>query len=196
MIEAEAKSGEAPSAPLHYGWVIVLVGTLTIAACLGLARFAFGMLLPSMREALGMTYDEMGVLGTANFAGYLAAVALTPFLLRRFTPRVLIAGGLVLIAACMLGISAGGSYLSVLILYTLVGIGSGLANIPLMVLVSYWFRRRRRGRAAGLMPGGGRNGRVKPRPLFPLTSKERFREKVFRHCGCCCFHPCYRLCHL
>ena len=39
---------------LHYGWVIVLVGTLTIFACLGLARFAFGMLLPSMSSALQM----------------------------------------------------------------------------------------------------------------------------------------------
>jgi MFS family permease len=135
----------------HYGWVIVAVGTLTIVACLGLARFAFGMLLPSMREVLAMTYDEMGFLGTANFAGYLASVAVTPFLLRRITPRLLITGGLVLIAACMLGISISGGYLAVLILYTLVGIGSGIANIPLMVLVSFWFHRERRGRAAGLI---------------------------------------------
>jgi len=54
---------------LHYGWIVALVGTLTIFACLGLARFAFGMLLPAMREALGMSYDEMGFLGTANFSG-------------------------------------------------------------------------------------------------------------------------------
>lgn len=136
---------------LHYGWIIVGVGTLTIAACLGLARFAFGMLLPSMREALAMTYDQMGFLGTANFTGYLVAVALIPFLLRRLTPRQLIAGGLLLIALCMAAISVSTSYRQVLILYSLVGIGSGFANIPLMVLVSYWFRRERRGRAAGLI---------------------------------------------
>ncbi|MDX2496148.1 MAG: YbfB/YjiJ family MFS transporter, partial [Desulfuromusa sp.] len=72
-----------PKSRLHYGWVIVFAGTLTIVACLGLARFAFGMLLPSMRDALGMSYDEMGLLGTANFAGYLVAVGFTPLLLRR-----------------------------------------------------------------------------------------------------------------
>ncbi len=142
---------ESTQKGLHYGWIIVLVGTLTIVACLGLARFAFGMLLPSMREALGMSYDEMGLLGTANFAGYLTAVGLIPFLLRRFTPRKLIAGGLLLISGCIFGISLCNSYSPVLVLYTLVGIGSGLANIPLMVLVSYWFRRERRGRAAGLI---------------------------------------------
>ena len=99
---------------LHYGWVIVLVGTLTIFACLGLARFAFGMLLPSMSGALQMSYDEMGFLGTVNFAGYLVAVALSPLLLRRFSPRQLIASGLLLISACMYGISAGSSYLMIL----------------------------------------------------------------------------------
>lgn len=136
---------------LHYGWVVVFVGTLTIFACLGLARFAFGMLLPSMRDVLGLSYDEMGFLGTVNFAGYLAAVAVSPLLLRRFSPRQLIASGLFLIALCMLGIAAGNSYLVILLFYTCVGVGSGLANIPIMVLVSYWFRREKRGQAAGLI---------------------------------------------
>ena len=52
-----------PVASLHYGWIIVMVGTLVIFACLGLARFAFGMLLPSMSAGLGISYDEMGFFG-------------------------------------------------------------------------------------------------------------------------------------
>jgi MFS family permease len=135
----------------HYGWVVVFVGTLTIFACLGLARFAFGMLLPSMREALSMSYDEMGFLSTGNFAGYLVAVAMAPLLLRRFSPRQMIASSLLLIAVCMSGIAVVDSYLLTLLLYTCVGIGSGFANIPVMVLVSYWFRREKRGQAAGLI---------------------------------------------
>jgi len=131
-----------------------MVGTLVIFACLGLARFAFGMLLPSMSAGLGLSYDEMGFLGTGNFTGYLAAVAMSPFLLRRFTPRQLIAAGLFLIAAGMFGIAAGNGYLMILLLYTAVGFGSGFANIPVMVLVSYWFRREKRGRAAGLIVVG------------------------------------------
>lgn len=155
---------------LHYGWVIVLVGTLSVFACLGLARFAFGMLLPAMREALVMSYDEMGFLGTANFAGYLVAVALTPLLLRYRTPRELIASGLVLIAACMLGIGVSSSYLMVLVLYTLVGVGSGVANIPVMVLVSYWFRRDKRGKAAGLIVIGSGFAIIFSGFLIPLLN--------------------------
>jgi nitrate/nitrite transporter NarK len=79
---------------------------------------------------------------------------MAPFLLRRFSPRQLIASGLLLISLCMFGIAAGNSYLMILSLYTCVGIGSGLANIPIMVLVSYWFRREKRGQAAGLIVVG------------------------------------------
>ncbi|NIQ10442.1 MAG: YbfB/YjiJ family MFS transporter, partial [Gammaproteobacteria bacterium] len=82
---------------------------------------AFGMILPSMSSALQMSYDEMGFLGTGNFAGYLASVAVVPVLLKRYSPRQLIAGGLLLISACMFGISAGTSYTLILILYVMVG---------------------------------------------------------------------------
>lgn len=151
MQEAAEKNPNDKAPGVHYGWVVAAVGTLTIFACLGLARFAFGMLLPSMSEALTMSYDDMGFLGTGNFAGYLAAVAMSPFLLRRFSPRQMITLGLLLIAVCMFGIAACDSFLLVLLLYGLVGAGSGFANIPVMVLVSYWFRREKRGRAAGLI---------------------------------------------
>lgn len=154
MNQSESPVVSLPSKSIHYGWVVVLVGTLTIFACLGLARFAFGMLLPSMSAVLGMSYDEMGFLGTGNFAGYLVAVGLAPFLLRRFSPRQMIASGLFLVAFCMSGIALSGSYLLILLLYSCVGLGSGFANIPIMVLVSYWFHRERRGRAAGLIVVG------------------------------------------
>ncbi len=140
--------------PFHYGWVIVFTGILTLFACLGLARFAFGMLLPAMGTGLALGYDEMGFISTGNFAGYLASVALAPLLIRHYRPRLLIAFGLLLIAACMLGISRSHGFITVLALYACVGVGSGFANIPVMVLVSHWFRRERRGRAAGLMVMG------------------------------------------
>lgn len=139
---------------LHYGWVIVLTGALTVFACLGLARFAFGMFLPSMSISLNLSYDQMGFLGTGNFAGYLLAVTMTPFILRRLSPRQMIASGLFLIAVCMFGIAASQGYRWVLVLYFIVGLGSGFANIPVMVLVSYWFRSQKRGRAAGLIVVG------------------------------------------
>jgi sugar phosphate permease len=161
---------------LHYGWVIVIIGTLIVFACLGLARFAFGMLLPSMSTALAMSYDEMGFLGTGNFAGYLIAVATTPFLISVFGPRRLIALGLSLIAFCMFGIAAADRFVQVFLLYTVVGVGSGFSNIPVMVLVSYWFRSEKRGRAAGIIVIGSGFAIMFSGLVIPILNQRNFEN--------------------
>lgn len=135
----------------HYGWVIVAAGAMTVFACLGLARFAYGMLLPLMGKSLQLRYDQMGFISTGNFAGYLAAVATAPFSMRRWSGRKTIAAGLALAGTCMILIGFADGFRGILALYFLTGIGSGLANVPMMVLVSHWFLRETRGRAAGLM---------------------------------------------
>ncbi len=155
----------------HYAWVIVVVGVLAIFSCLGLARFAFGMLLPAMRSGLALGYDQMGYISTGNFAGYLIAVALTPLLIRRLKARALIVAGLLLIAVCMLGISWSHGFFLVLVLYFCVGLGSGFTYIPVMVLVSHWFRRDRRGRAAGLMVTGSAIGIIFSGFLIPRLNQ-------------------------
>ncbi|MFO8083659.1 MAG: YbfB/YjiJ family MFS transporter [Desulfobacterales bacterium] len=137
--------------PFHYGWTIVFTGTLILFACLGLARFAYGMLLPAMRTGLGLNYDQIGFISTGNFAGYLIAVIAAPALIRRFKPQITIVGGLLLIGLGMLGISRSSSFQAVLVLYALIGVGSGFALIPAVVLVSHWFRPAHRGLATGLM---------------------------------------------
>jgi len=140
--------------PRHYGWVIAAVGFLIIFACIGLGRYAYTMLLPSMQAGLGLSYDRMGYIGTGNFCGYLLAVILAPRLIRRYRPRAVIAGGLALITLSLFGISASHGFFIPLALYFLVGMGTGFANIPTMALISYWFRSDQRGKAAGLMIGG------------------------------------------
>lgn len=140
--------------PFHYAWVIVFSGGLTLFACLGLARFAFGLLLPAMRQGLSLGYDQMGLISTGNFIGYLLAVAISPRLIRRFRPRLVIFIGLLLVCLCMLLISRAESLVMLVVFYGLVGVGSGFANIPTMVLVPHWFRRNKRGQAAGMMIAG------------------------------------------
>lgn len=139
---------------VHYGWVIIIAGAMTVFSCLGLARFAYSMLLPSMGESLNLAYDQMGFVSTGNFGGYLASVAMAPFFIGRWGGRKTITIGLGLIALCMYLIGHSSGFAVVLPLYVLTGIGSGLANVPMMVLVSHWFSPARRGRAAGLMLAG------------------------------------------
>jgi len=160
-----------PTDRYHYGWIIVAAGALTLFSCLGLARFAYGMLLPGMRSGLGLGFDQMGFVSTGNFVGYLVSVALTPRVIRRLRPRATIAVGLLLIALCMLGISLSQGFWPLLVLYTLIGIGSGVANIPVMVLIAHWFRREQRGRAAGTMIMGNGAAMIFSGLLIPQLNR-------------------------
>ena len=145
------KGGDNPFLPVHYGWVIVGTGTLCIFASLGLGRFALGMLLPSMSETLNLSYAQMGFISTANFSGYLVSVLVSGFWAVRLGSRMLIVISLVVIGVSMILISRAESFLYLLFLYTLTGIGSGASNVPMMGLVANWFARKIRGRAAGFM---------------------------------------------
>jgi len=166
--------------PFHYGWVIVATGSLVLFSCLGLARYAYTMLLPGMQGSLGFTYDRMGYIGTANFVGYLLAVVVAPVLIRRFRPRLTIVAGLLLIGLCTLAISRADSFVALTALYTLVGLGGGFANIPTMALVTWWFRSEQRGKAAGLVIGGNGAAIITAGYVVPLLNSA-FGAEGWRH---------------
>lgn len=153
--------------PFHYGWIVVLAGILTLFSCLGLGRFALGMLLPAMGSNLQLSYTEMGLISTGNFVGYLLAVLITGRLSRRWGARTVIFTGLLLVGGSMLLMSQSDSFLPLLLLYLITGIGTGAANIPVMGLVAHWFAPRYRGRAAGGMIIGNGLGIVFSGLLIP-----------------------------
>lgn len=136
---------------MHYGWFIVAVGCLCIFASLGLGRFSLGMLLPAMGASLQLSYSQMGLVGTCNFVGYLFAVLFCSRVQSVIGARKLITIALLIIGGSMIMIGLARSFLLVVLLYTLTGIGSGASNVPMMGLVSAWFASRLRGRAAGFM---------------------------------------------
>ena len=139
-------------------------------ACFGLARYAYAMLLPAMQSGLQLSYDQTGYIGTGNFTGYLLSVLLVPPALRRIKPRTAITAGLLLISVALLLISRSTAFWQLFTLYTLAGIGGGFANIPLMLLITYWFHRSRRGRALGLAIGGNGAGIVLAGLLIPYLN--------------------------
>ncbi len=141
----------ARALPVHYGWAIAVAGLLTVFACLGIGRFALGMLLPSMGVSLELSYADMGLISTGNFVGYLLAVLASGRLVGRFGARAVIGGALLTVGGTLLLVALSDSFIAVLLLYFFTGAGSGAANVPIMGLVSHWFDRRLRGRAAGLM---------------------------------------------
>ena len=161
---------------VHYGWIIVGTGAMVVFSCLGLARFGYTMLLPGMQAGLGLSSDRMGLIGTANFVGYLVAVVLTPALLSRFRPRTTITASLLLIALGMFGIGYSNSLAAVAVIYTLVGIGTGFANIPMMVMLTYWFCSDQKGKAAGIVICGNGMGIIFAGFFIPLLNQNHGLE--------------------
>ncbi|HEY6005692.1 MAG TPA: MFS transporter, partial [Anaeromyxobacter sp.] len=162
---------ERRSLSLGYGWVIVATGTLTILACLGFGRFALGMILPSMGSGLGLSYGQLGTIGTANFVGYLAAVLVARPLAARMGSRLLISLALLVVGGSMLLVSRAASFGVLAALYAVTGFGSGAANVPMMALVAQWFEPARRGRAAGFVAIGSGFGIIASGKLIPYVNR-------------------------
>jgi len=156
---------------IHYGWYVVAAGTLCVFACLGLGRFSLGMLLPAMGEDLGLTYSQMGLISTMNFVGYLGAVLLCGRLMSLFGARNLITTSLVIIGLSMMAIGRADNLLLLVVLYLLTGVGSALANIPVMALVSIWFASQKRGKAAGFIVIGSGFAIILSGKLIPYLNR-------------------------
>jgi len=137
-----------------YAWIVAVVGAVAVFCGLGLARFAFGMMLPSMSASLQLDHSQGGLLGFANMAGYVIAVAISPLVLSRFGTRVTATSSLLLIAASMLAMATTSSLPMLCALYLLTGIGSGGVVLPMMSVMSQWFYSSHRGLALGLVMSG------------------------------------------
>ena len=161
---------------VHYGWFIALTGMAVLFSCLGLGRFSLGMLLPSMGISLNLSYSQMGIISTGNFIGYMISVVLAGMIVRGIGARWTISLGLLLVGGSMMLISQAIGFLAVISLYVATGIGSGLANVPMMGLVSHWFLKNTRGRAAGIMLSGNGFAIVFTGLLIPWINTTRGAE--------------------
>ncbi len=96
--------------------VVAAALALGSAVSLGLARFAYALLLPAMRADLGWSYFTAGAMNTVNAAGYLAGALLAPPCLRRFGARTVLVAAT---AATALALAAHGAVASDAALYEL-----------------------------------------------------------------------------
>ncbi len=89
-------------------WLLLAGLTLGVTITNGFARFAYGLILPSMRAELDWTYAQAGWLNTANALGYIGGAVLTMALIGRVRPAVLFAVGLgmTVIALLLTGVNA------------------------------------------------------------------------------------------
>lgn len=94
----------APHPPSLTAHPIRLILTLALAPTvgLGIARFAYALVLPDMRDSLQWSYSAAGFMNTVNAAGYLAGALMASRLIRRFGWSAAVRGGTL---ACLVSLA-------------------------------------------------------------------------------------------
>ena len=173
-------SNHPRSRGLHYGWVVLIVGTLTVLGSLGFARFGYTMILPAMQAALGLSNTQTGALATGNFIGYLTLAVIGGFIASRYGPRRVIGVSMLLVGVTMALTGLVNSFQGALVWRVLTGVGSGGSNVPVMALLPAWFAARRRGLATGIAVSGSSLGLMITGPLVPYI-QDAFGEDGWRY---------------
>lgn len=155
------------SSRMHYAWIILAIGTLTVFGALGLARFGYTGLLPPMQAELGLDNTQAGGLATANMLGYLALSAIGGMLASRYGARRIVSVGLVCTGSAMLLTGIAHSFVTAAMWRGLAGMGSGLSNVAVMGMMTAWFTARRRGMALGIVVTGSSLGLIFVGPIIP-----------------------------
>ncbi len=108
---------------------IALALTLVPFASIGLARFAFGLLLPAMRDDLQWSYFDGGLATTFNAAGYLAGAIFGAAAARRFGDRAMIVWGCAGMAASLFATALSSAFVPILIFRFGAGLFGGLSFV-------------------------------------------------------------------
>jgi predicted MFS family arabinose efflux permease len=141
------------------GGLIALGLAVGPAVALGLARFAYALLLPPMREALHWSYTTAGAMNTANALGYLLGAMTAAPLARWYGARGIFIGGIAIIAVALLASAATGNIIVLLILRVLAGIAGAACFVVGAALTARLSQDRAPGHAALLLgiyfAGGG-----------------------------------------
>ena len=115
----------ASGAPL---WVALGLAVGPLVA-IGLARFAYALLLPPMRADLDWSYSQAGAMNAANAAGYLAGAIFTARLAARHGERTVYLVGLFGTAFSLIGCGAGEGFTTLLALRAAAGFFGALAFV-------------------------------------------------------------------
>ncbi|TPQ20343.1 MFS transporter [Streptomyces sporangiiformans] len=156
-------------------WRMGLAGVAAIGVTFGFARYGYGLFLPEFRREFGLSVSLMGLIGSATYLGYVAALVMVGALVSRVGPRplVVLGGlsattgmGLVAFARTPVTLTAG---------LILAGTSSGWAWAPYSDAVDRMVPPGRRERVMGVIASGTAFAVVVAGPLALVAHGARWR---------------------
>lgn len=150
-------------------WLMIGTGILVVVVVLVFGRLAYGLILPSMRAGLGLSYEQAGTLGTVTALGYLCLVMVAGSFAARFGGRQAVLVGVLLAVTGFIGLSLASNYYLILALMALLGFGTAFGYTPLVSVLATWFPERR-GAVIGLLSSGVGIGMLSAGSLVPYLT--------------------------
>lgn len=121
----------------------VAVSMLCSLVVVVFARLSYGLLLPTMRDSLGLSYTQAAFLGTVTALGYLSLVLPAGVFAARFGASRAILLGLLFAIVGFAGLAIASSYVSLVLLMIVLGAATAFAYTPMISLLGSWFPEKR-----------------------------------------------------
>jgi predicted MFS family arabinose efflux permease len=109
---------------------------LGTASALGLSRFAYGLLVPAMRDDLRWTLAQAGAMSTANGLGYLGGALVTAVVVRRLGVAPAFRWGMALTAVTLAATAVSDDFVVLLALRAAAGVAGAVVFIAGGVIAS------------------------------------------------------------
>ena len=116
----------APDRPQSYTHPARLILILSLApnVGLGIGRFAYALVLPDMRDALGWSYSAAGSMNTINAAGYLVGALMASRFVKRFGLSAAVRWGTLACLASLALCAMSGNFVILSFARLLAGVGA------------------------------------------------------------------------
>ena len=149
-------------------WLALGAAAVAFMAAQGFGRFGFALILPAMRDGLGLSNGEMGTIAGVGLAAYVICTVPAGALASRFGTRWVVVAGLFGVAAGLAGTGLADGFVLATAAQALVGVASPAVIVPILAIGGAWFEPSFRGRATGLVVAGGGVGIAAAGLLVPL----------------------------
>ena len=153
---------------MPHRWPALFAAAVAFMAAQGFGRFGFALILPSMRDGLGLSNGEMGLMAGIGLAAYLLSSAPIGVLAAWFGTRRVVVGGLLGIAAGLAGTGLAEGFAMAAAAQALVGAASPGVIVPVLAAGTAWFPPSVHGRVTGLVVAGGGLGVLTTGLVVPL----------------------------
>jgi predicted MFS family arabinose efflux permease len=136
------------------GWPLIAAGTALVAVTYGLARYGYGLYLPTLRAEFALSATTAGTLASVSYASYCLAICLGAALSARGGARgaAILAGATAAVGMGLIAVAHSTSELGIGV--AVAGASTGFASPPLVALVADRVRLAHQNRAQTAVNAG------------------------------------------